>query len=142
MTALRRDAGESSTGGSTDRRRTEGTERTINLNRPWRRVRMADLVEEKTGLKFNKGPFTSAQIDQLRAQKLELQERLEEYQQREEAVARASKRGDAAAVATAPIAGDSEATESVVEEDSLTWETPDRGGAPRAGDASPQAGLD
>jgi len=40
------------------------------------------------------------------------------------------------------LAGDSEATESVVEEDSLTWETPDRGGAPRAGDASPQAGLD
>jgi hypothetical protein len=40
------------------------------------------------------------------------------------------------------LAGDVEATESVAEEDSLTWETPDRGGAPRTGDASPQAGLD
>ena len=40
------------------------------------------------------------------------------------------------------LAGDVEATESVAEEDSLTWETPDRGGASRAGDASRQAGLD
>jgi lysyl-tRNA synthetase class 2 len=33
---------------------TEGTERTINLERPWRRVRMVDLVEEHTGWKFDK----------------------------------------------------------------------------------------
>lgn len=29
--------------------------RTINLQRPWRRVSMAQLVEERTGWKFNKG---------------------------------------------------------------------------------------
>jgi lysyl-tRNA synthetase class 2 len=33
----------------------DGTVRkTINLQRPWRRVRMADLVEERTGWKFDK----------------------------------------------------------------------------------------
>jgi lysyl-tRNA synthetase class 2 len=31
--------------------------RTINLQRPWRRVRMADLVEEWTGWKFDKRPL-------------------------------------------------------------------------------------
>lgn len=31
--------------------------KTINLQRPWRRVRMADLVEERTGWKFDKRPL-------------------------------------------------------------------------------------
>jgi len=34
--------------------------RTINLQRPWRRVRMADLVEERTGWKFDKRPLQEA----------------------------------------------------------------------------------
>src|SRR5947207_6988722 len=42
---------------------TEGTEKVINLKRPWRRARMVDLVEERTGIKFNKDPFTAAQIE-------------------------------------------------------------------------------
>jgi lysyl-tRNA synthetase class 2 len=42
--------------------------RTINLTRPWRRVRVSELVEERTGLKFNKEPLTSEQIEQLRRQ--------------------------------------------------------------------------
>ena len=33
---------------------TEGTESTIDLTRPWRQVSMADLVEERTGWKFDK----------------------------------------------------------------------------------------
>jgi lysyl-tRNA synthetase class 2 len=33
---------------------TKGAKKTINLQRPWRRVRMADLVEERTGWKFDK----------------------------------------------------------------------------------------
>lgn len=32
----------------------EGAEKIINLQRPWRRIRMADLVEERTGWKFDK----------------------------------------------------------------------------------------
>jgi lysyl-tRNA synthetase class 2 len=36
---------------------TKGTKKTINLQRPWRRVRMADLVEERTGWKFDKRPL-------------------------------------------------------------------------------------
>ncbi len=32
-------------------------EKTINLTRPWRRVSMVDLVEEKTGWKFDKQPL-------------------------------------------------------------------------------------
>ncbi len=40
--------------------------RTINLTRPWRRVRMADLVEERTGWKFDKQPLTPQQIEELR----------------------------------------------------------------------------
>jgi len=32
---------------------TEKSERVINLQRPWRRVRMVDLVEERTGWKFD-----------------------------------------------------------------------------------------
>jgi lysyl-tRNA synthetase class 2 len=46
----------------------DGTVRkTINLQRPWRRVRMVDLVEERTGWKFNKQPLTSEQIQKLRS---------------------------------------------------------------------------
>lgn len=43
-----------------------GTEKTIHLKRPWRRVRMADLVEERTGWKFDKKPLSVDQIDCLR----------------------------------------------------------------------------
>src|SRR4051812_23277604 len=40
-----------------DHKNADGTVRkTINLQRPWRRVRMADLVEERTGWKFDKRP--------------------------------------------------------------------------------------
>jgi len=42
--------------------------RKINLTRPWRRVRVTELVEERTGLKFNKEPLTAEQINQLRQQ--------------------------------------------------------------------------
>lgn len=41
--------------------------KTINLSRPWRRVRMSELVEERTGWKFTKEPLTAAQVDDLRA---------------------------------------------------------------------------
>jgi len=41
-------------GGTEGTENTEGTERVINLQRPWRRVRMVDLVEEKTGWKFDR----------------------------------------------------------------------------------------
>jgi lysyl-tRNA synthetase class 2 len=34
--------------------------KTINLQRPWRRVRLADLVEERTGWKFDKQPLAAA----------------------------------------------------------------------------------
>jgi lysyl-tRNA synthetase class 2 len=34
--------------------------RTINLKRPWRRVRITDLVEERTGWKFDKRPLQDA----------------------------------------------------------------------------------
>jgi lysyl-tRNA synthetase class 2 len=37
--------------------------RTINLQRPWRRVRMAKLVEERTGWKFDKRPLQEAAPD-------------------------------------------------------------------------------
>jgi lysyl-tRNA synthetase class 2 len=37
--------------------------RTINLQRPWRRVRMADLVDERTGWKFDKRPLQEAEPD-------------------------------------------------------------------------------
>jgi len=36
---------------------------TINLKRPWRRVRMADLVEERTGWKFDKRSLHEAKPD-------------------------------------------------------------------------------
>ena len=40
--------------------------RKINLTRPWRRARMDQLVEERTGWRFNKEPLTSEQINDLR----------------------------------------------------------------------------
>ena len=40
--------------GNTTTEITENTEKVINLQRPWRRVRMADLVEERTGWRFDK----------------------------------------------------------------------------------------
>jgi lysyl-tRNA synthetase class 2 len=40
--------------------------RTINLQRPWRRVRMMDLVEQRTGWKFNKEPISADQLAALR----------------------------------------------------------------------------
>jgi lysyl-tRNA synthetase, class II len=44
-----------------------GLPRTINLQRPWRRVRMVDLVEERTGWRFTREALTDTQIDQLRS---------------------------------------------------------------------------
>ena len=41
----------------------ETTQRVINLQRPWRRVRMVDLVEERTGWKFDKRPLEDADPD-------------------------------------------------------------------------------
>jgi len=40
--------------------------KTINLTRPWRRVRMADIVEERTGWKFVKEPIADEQLAKLR----------------------------------------------------------------------------
>jgi lysyl-tRNA synthetase class 2 len=40
--------------------------KTINLTRPWRRVRMADIVEERTGWKFTKEPIADEQLAKLR----------------------------------------------------------------------------
>jgi lysyl-tRNA synthetase, class II len=37
--------------------------KTINLSRPWRRVKMVDLVEERTGWKFDKQPLQVADPD-------------------------------------------------------------------------------
>jgi len=46
----------------------DGTvKKTINLQRPWRRVRMADLVAERTGWKFDKQPLTAEQAQKIRA---------------------------------------------------------------------------
>jgi lysyl-tRNA synthetase class 2 len=46
----------------------DGTvKRTINLKRPWRRIRLADLVAERTGWRFNKEPLTPQQANQLRS---------------------------------------------------------------------------
>src|SRR5688572_9507325 len=40
--------------------------RTINLQRPWRRARQTELVQERTGWRFNKEPLTQQQIEDLR----------------------------------------------------------------------------
>ena len=40
--------------------------RTIDLTRPWRRVRMDQLVEERTGWKFSKEPIDPPQMERLR----------------------------------------------------------------------------
>src|SRR4051812_29129876 len=40
--------------------------RKINLTRPWRRVRVVDLVKERTGLEFKKEPLAVSQINELR----------------------------------------------------------------------------
>jgi lysyl-tRNA synthetase class 2 len=37
--------------------------RTINLKRPWRRVRMVDLVEERTGWRFDRRPVQDSKPD-------------------------------------------------------------------------------
>jgi lysyl-tRNA synthetase class 2 len=39
--------------------------KTINLQRPWRRVRLVDLVEERTGWKFDKRPLQDVRPDLL-----------------------------------------------------------------------------
>jgi lysyl-tRNA synthetase class 2 len=41
--------------------------KTIDLTRPWRRVRVVDLVEERTGHRFNKEAWTPEQVADLRA---------------------------------------------------------------------------
>jgi lysyl-tRNA synthetase, class II len=46
--------------GNSTTENTEVTEKVINLQRPWRRVRMVDLVEERTGWKFDKRPLQVA----------------------------------------------------------------------------------
>lgn len=45
----------------------QDAKRTINLTRPWKRISMVDLVEERTGWKFTKEAATQDQIDELRA---------------------------------------------------------------------------
>jgi lysyl-tRNA synthetase class 2 len=40
--------------------------KTINLTRPWRRVRMVDLVRERTGWAFDKQPLTPVRMQELR----------------------------------------------------------------------------
>ena len=56
------------TDGSSTRTPTGRSRRRSTCQRPWRRVRMADLVEERTGWKFNKEPLThGADCNQLRA---------------------------------------------------------------------------
>lgn len=41
--------------------------RKINLTRPWRRVRVTELVKERTGLEFKKEPLAASQIERLRS---------------------------------------------------------------------------
>lgn len=51
-----------------EHRNSEGAvTRTINLTQPWRRVRMADIVAERTGWKFDQQPLSPSQIDSLRS---------------------------------------------------------------------------
>jgi lysyl-tRNA synthetase class 2 len=42
-----------------------GEKRTINLTRPWRRVSMVDLVEERTGWNFDKQPIPAETAERL-----------------------------------------------------------------------------
>jgi lysyl-tRNA synthetase class 2 len=44
---------------------TEKAQKVINLQRPWRRVKMADLVEERTGWKFTKEQLTGELFDRM-----------------------------------------------------------------------------
>ena len=59
---VHRSGGEKTTEGAEN---TEGTERVINLQRPWRRVKMVDLVEERTGWRFDKRPLQESKPDLL-----------------------------------------------------------------------------
>ena len=62
---------ESAEGPDSDNAKTpsrQAAKKTIDLTRPWRRISMVDLVEEKTGWKFDKQPATQETIDKLRAQ--------------------------------------------------------------------------
>ncbi|HEY8665809.1 MAG TPA: lysine--tRNA ligase [Tepidisphaeraceae bacterium] len=45
------------------RKDAENAEKIINLERPWRRVKMVDLVEEKVGWRFDKRPVQDAAPD-------------------------------------------------------------------------------
>ncbi|HZZ44964.1 MAG TPA: lysine--tRNA ligase [Tepidisphaeraceae bacterium] len=45
---------------------TESTEKVINLQRPWRRVRMTELVKERTGWEFNQQLLSETQKGELR----------------------------------------------------------------------------
>jgi lysyl-tRNA synthetase class 2 len=49
---------------------TEGTEKVINLQRPWRRVRMTDLVEERTGWKFAKQKLQESSVGEAVVQRV------------------------------------------------------------------------
>jgi lysyl-tRNA synthetase class 2 len=47
--------------------------KTINLQRPWRRVRMDRLVEERTGWRFNMAPLHGPELEKIAAQLTEKQ---------------------------------------------------------------------
>ncbi len=61
---LNRGAGEDAEPGSLEEAKGG---KTIDLSRPWRRVSMVDLVEERTGWRFEKQAATQAQMDALRS---------------------------------------------------------------------------
>jgi len=58
--------------------------KTINLARPWRRVRMTDLVEERTGWKFDKTPLQDSKAELLA--KLSHPEKIKAYSPAEQLV--------------------------------------------------------